>query len=198
MGEALLDHLWQSTLCAVAAGLLTLAFRRERASVHFFIWFAASAKFAVPFSLLVWIGDSLSLKAPSVLHVSPSFVAAMERLAAPANMLMNNYGAAPLANSSGLLFRGGWIIAILIWALGLTFLLYRRTLQWLQLRAITRASTPLDIDSPIPVRETTSNLEPGVFGIIAPTVLVPAGIASQLAKEQLRAILAHELCHWRR
>jgi beta-lactamase regulating signal transducer with metallopeptidase domain len=198
MGEALFDHLWQSTLCVVAAGLLTLAFRKDRASVRFLIWFAASAKFLVPFSSLVWLGGLLGSTASAMLHVSPRFAAAMERLASPTTTLMNNLGTTSLAHGSGPSFRSSWTIAVLIWALGVIFLIFRRTLQWLQLHAITRESTPLDIDSPIPVRETTSNLEPGVFGIVSPTVLVPAGIASQLAEEQLNAILAHELCHWRR
>jgi beta-lactamase regulating signal transducer with metallopeptidase domain len=198
MGEALFDHLWQSTLCAVAAGLLTLACRKDRASVRFLIWFAASAKFLVPFSFLVWLGGRLGCTAPALLHVSSSFAAAMERLASPTTTLMNDLGTTSLAHGSGASFRSSWTIAVLIWALGVSFLIFRRTLQWLHLRAITRESTPLNIDSPIPVRETTSNLEPGVFGIISPTVLVPVGIASQLAEEQLNAILAHELCHWRR
>jgi beta-lactamase regulating signal transducer with metallopeptidase domain len=198
MGEALVDHLWQSTLCAVAAGLLTLAFRKDRASVRFLIWFAASAKFLVPFSFLVWLGGLLSSTAPAMLHVSPGFAAAMERLASPTTALMKALGTSSLANDSGPSFRSSWMIAVLSWSLGVIFLILRRALQWLRLRAISRESTPLDIDSPIPVRETTSNLEPGVFGIVSPTVLLPAGIASQLAEEQLNAILTHELCHWRR
>jgi uncharacterized protein (TIGR03435 family) len=46
----------------------------------------------------------------------------------------------------------------------------------------------------------TSNtlLEPGVFGIFRPVLLLPAGITDRLTPEQLQAILAHELCHVRR
>jgi beta-lactamase regulating signal transducer with metallopeptidase domain len=198
MGEAAFDHLWQSTLCAVAAGLLVLVFRKDQARVRFLIWFAASVKFLVPFSLLVWIGGLVSSKAFAMPHVDPSFAAAMERIASPAAMLLDNFAAASLGRPSGQSLWSGWAIAFLIWLLGVIVLIYRRTVQWLQLLAITRASTPLDIDAPIPVRETTSNLEPGVFGIVSPTVLVPAGITSQLTQAQLSAILDHELCHWRR
>jgi len=60
------------------------------------------------------------------------------------------------------------------------------------------ASAPLDVDAPIPARETTGTLEPGIFGILSPTLLMPAGITNNLAPAQLDAILAHELCHWRR
>jgi uncharacterized protein (TIGR03435 family) len=41
-------------------------------------------------------------------------------------------------------------------------------------------------------------LEPGVFGIRNPILLMPAGIADRLSPAQLQAVLAHELCHVRR
>ena len=48
----MIDHLWQSTLFAMVVGLLTLAFRRNRARVRYALWFVASVKFLVPFSLI--------------------------------------------------------------------------------------------------------------------------------------------------
>ncbi len=41
-------------------------------------------------------------------------------------------------------------------------------------------------------------MEPGVFGIFRSVLLLPEGIAERLTPAQLRAILAHELCHVRR
>jgi bla regulator protein BlaR1 len=51
------DHLWQSTVCAVVAALLTLTLRRNQARVRYWLWLAASIKFLVPFSLLVALGN---------------------------------------------------------------------------------------------------------------------------------------------
>ena len=48
MSDALLDHLWQSTLFACAAALLTLAFRKNAAGIRFRILLAASLKFLLP------------------------------------------------------------------------------------------------------------------------------------------------------
>ena len=45
----LLNHLWQSTLFVAAAGLLSLVLRGNRAQVRYWLWFAASFKFLVPF-----------------------------------------------------------------------------------------------------------------------------------------------------
>src|ERR1700734_1187697 len=59
IGE-LTNHLWQSTFYAIAAGMLTLAFRRNRAQVRYWLWFSASMKFFVPFSSLMSLGSHLA------------------------------------------------------------------------------------------------------------------------------------------
>ncbi len=43
-----------------------------------------------------------------------------------------------------------------------------------------------------------ARLEPGVFGIWKPVLLLPDGIGDRLPPEQLRTVLAHELCHVQR
>jgi bla regulator protein BlaR1 len=53
------DHLWQSTLFAGVAGLLTLALRKNRARVRHWVWLAASLKFLVPLSLLIALGSQI-------------------------------------------------------------------------------------------------------------------------------------------
>src|SRR5262249_3515609 len=58
--EKLLDHLWQSTLFAIAAGLLTLLCRRNHARLRYAIWMSASLKFFIPFALLTAIGSQLA------------------------------------------------------------------------------------------------------------------------------------------
>jgi bla regulator protein blaR1 len=41
-------HLWQSTLFAGLAAVLSLAFRKQRAGIRYWIWLAASLKFLSP------------------------------------------------------------------------------------------------------------------------------------------------------
>jgi uncharacterized protein (TIGR03435 family) len=41
-------------------------------------------------------------------------------------------------------------------------------------------------------------IEPGIFGIFRPVLLLPEGVSQRLTPEQLRAIIAHEVCHVRR
>lgn len=194
MIEALTNHLWQSTAFALIAAGLALTFRHDTAHVRFGIWLTASLKFMLPFAPLIVLGEALTWKTAAPVPAA----AVLQQIAQPGSFL--SLGAVPLpahAPASGawsfwpLLLMTGWLIGSLM-------LCSRRALQWLQLRAIVRAATPFDIEAPIQVLVTQTTLEPGIFGIVHPVLLLPAGLTKQLAPQQLDAIVAHELCHWRR
>ena len=76
IGE-LTNHLWQSTLFAVAAGLLAFAFRKNRAQIRYGLWFSASLKFSDSLLLAdepseaTWDGRRLRRKLPPRLSRSP-------------------------------------------------------------------------------------------------------------------------------
>ena len=77
----LLNHLWQSSLCVGGAGLIVLALRRNSAHVRFWLWFAASIKFLIPFAALTALG-AYAL-GPMIPPVAVPTVALMEPLAKP-------------------------------------------------------------------------------------------------------------------
>jgi len=52
MTPAILDHLWQSTLVALVAGVLALSLRKASAGVRHGLWMAASLKFLIPGALV--------------------------------------------------------------------------------------------------------------------------------------------------
>ena len=60
VAPAIANHLWQSTLVAVVAALLTFILRKNQARVHYWLWLTASMKFLIPFSILVGIGSHLA------------------------------------------------------------------------------------------------------------------------------------------
>jgi bla regulator protein blaR1 len=187
------NHLWQSTLFGMAAWLLALALRPNRAAARYWIWLAASTKFLIPFSLLFRISHNLewhpvrTIARPQVANV----VDAISRPFAPSvDISIPSVMAPPLHYLPTILF-GVWLIGCLV---GAMFLL--RSLG--QIREIRRAATLLDLDLPIPVMSSSAQLEPGVFGIRKPVVLLPSGLTDLLAPAQLEAVLAHELCHVRR
>src|SRR5258708_21902477 len=57
--SSLANHLWQSTLFAGVAGLLTLTLRNNHARTRHGVWVAASCKFLIPLSVLVALGGHI-------------------------------------------------------------------------------------------------------------------------------------------
>ncbi len=183
----ILDHLWQSTLAAILAYALTLLFRNNSAGVRYWLWFAASMKFLLPFSFLAALGRM------AFVHTAPAGSIALLTRIQPAAAPFSAATATPVTE------HPAWLgLLIAIWLLGLFALAAFWFLRWRRLLAIVGSATPLAFDAPIPVRSTQLLLEPGLVGIWRPVILLPEGIAHRLSRTEIDAILAHELCHLRR
>lgn len=186
----LLDHLWQSTLFAGFVLLLTLALSNNGARVRFWLWFAASVKFLVPFAALAALGESLSRFAP-VPVIAPQPLLAMapaaERISAPVTTL---------APAGGMEFLT-WLLPAL-WVIGFALVISVRLSHSFKLRALLRNAQSLDMPAPISVKASSSLLEPGLVGIFKPVVLLPKGLLSRLSADETQSILAHELTHLKR
>lgn len=198
---AVLNHLWQSTIVVLAAALVALAMRRNRASVRHAVWFAASMKFLVPFSLLIALGGMLSWRATTspANPVAPVFVETVENIAQPFADLPSAPARAAAA-APAIAVRWPKIL-VGMWIGGGLIVIVVRVRGWLNVHAAIRASAPVALsgaDPGIAVRATPGLLEPGVIGIWRPLLLVPVGLESTLSAEQLRAVLAHERHHIRR
>jgi bla regulator protein BlaR1 len=185
-----MNHLWQSTVFAAVAGLLTLAFRRNRAQVRYWLWFCASCKFLVPFALLMSLGRLVPVRSSTPLAAHVVSVA-VEQIAQP---FPETPTFTPRSRHS--VDSIDWLP--IVWTSGFAAVVWVRFRGWLRVRAAVRASTPIDIDARFIVRSTPGLLEPGVVGWWRPTLLLPAGIFERLTSTQLEAVLAHELCHVRR
>jgi bla regulator protein blaR1 len=184
----LFDHLWQSTLFAAAAGLLTLAFRKSRARARYWLWLTASVKFLVPFSLLVALGSQVEWRAAQVgPQLELSF--AIEQVSVPAV-----HAPLPPIHHASLLPEA----LLAVWALGFAAVLFRWFVRSRALRGARRSASPLETRGTMQILSSPALLEPGVFGIRRPVLLLPAGITERLNSAQLEAIFAHELCHVRR
>ncbi len=191
IGE-LTNHLWQSTFFAVVAGLLTLAFRKNRAQVRHWLWFSASLKFLVPFSLLLSLGNHLP------------WTSAAKKIAAPAVSITMVQITQPFPNTTPFVpstpDSTDWttVALLAVWACGFATIALIRFQGWRRIRAAVRSSTLLDIPAPVEVRSSPGLLEPGVVGLFRPILLLPAGIVERVTPRQFEALLAHELCHIRR
>jgi bla regulator protein blaR1 len=186
----LANHLWQSTLFAAAVGFLTLAFRKNRASVRYGLWLAAPVKFLVPFSLLASLGSQIEWRKTPL--ASPlAFALAVDEVSRPfAPPVQTQATRGPRAAQD----RSG-TIPVYLWLCGFAVVTLPWARKWLRLRALLRSASPLDLKLPIKAMSSPSRIEPGVIGIFRPVLLIPEGIVDRLSPEQWNAILAHEMCH---
>jgi len=190
------NHLWQSTWFAIAAALLTIAFRKNRAQVRYWLWLSASIKFLIPFALLMSFGDrlwyALAARKFAAEIVAPAVSLTMVQITQPFS------DTSPYVSSAA--HTTNWIpFAILaVWVCGFSCIALMRFRGWLHIRAAVRASTPINISAAVVVSSSPGFLEPGVVGFLRPVLLLPEGILKSLTPPQLEAVLAHELCHIRR
>ena len=192
--DAAADHIWQSTIFALAAAALTLAFRRNSAAVRYWIWFAAAMKFLVPFAALAALANILPLPPP------PAAAGAFD-------------AATVLFRSSSIPSVRGATSAFLIsvWLLGVLAVLARWAWQWQRVATDARQSPPIvdgvvhdtlrriereqGIDPPTAVVASSRSIEPGVLGIRNPVLIWPRHLTAGLSDAHIDAILAHEICH---
>jgi len=171
MSAALTNHLLQSTVFAAAAGLLTLLLRNNHARNRYWIWLTASLKFLIPFSLFVELGHHLSWStAPAISH--PQLALVVNEISQPFAIPSPAAMPAPTLPVLPAIWISGTVAILIFWFI-----------RWRRVAALLRTSS--------------GQLQPGVFGIVRPTLYLPAGIADHLDDAQLNAIFAHELCHIR-
>jgi bla regulator protein BlaR1 len=187
------NHIWQSTLFAGVAGLLTLALRKNHARVRHRVWLAAACKFLVPLSALIALGGHIQWRtAPEIAPSNLSFV--MDEVSRPfmASAASSQLRATtPSAESS--------LPAVLwgIWACGFLGFACGWCIRWRRIRSAVRAASPVQLELSIRAMCSPTLLEPGVFGVFRPVLLLPQGIFERLTPAQLQAVIAHELCHIR-
>ncbi len=192
IGE-LTNHLWQTTVFGLGIALLTLVFRKNRAAVRYALWFAASIKFCIPFSLWMGLGRGVEWAPAAKSSAVHGVSLAMLQLAQP---FPKGIPATPAAIGIHI----DWVPLILlgVWLCGLAAIVWMRYRGWRRIRAAILGSTPMDFGAAVEVRASPDLLEPGVVGLFRPILLVPEGIVQRLTPLQLQAVLAHEACHVRR
>jgi bla regulator protein blaR1 len=196
MIPGLLAHLWQSTLFAGAAWLLTLALRKNQAQVRYRIWFIASVKFLVPFSLVVGLGTLVPR------HATPSpaqtgWVGVAERVGQPL-FTIPGVASRVAVTAEGANRNYLAAAALALWACGFSAIAICWLIRWKRVHALRTSAMAAKMEFPVAVMSADGLIEPGIFGIFRPVLLLPKGIEERIEREQLEAILAHELCHARR
>jgi bla regulator protein BlaR1 len=193
--DAAANHIWQSTIVALAAAGLTLAFRRNSAAVRYWIWFAAATKFLVPFAAIATVVTIVPLPEPS---------AAARGALGAATGIFHSSAIPALSGTASTL-------CISVWMLGALLVLARWAWQWQRLAADARQSPPIvdgvvhdtlrrlereqGVDAPTAVVASHRSIEPGVLGIHHPVLIWPQHLTVGLSDAHIEVILSHEVCH---
>jgi bla regulator protein BlaR1 len=206
------NHLWQSTAVAAIAGILTFVLRKNHARTRHALWFAASVKFLIPFSLLISLGTHLPAPTPSG-SANNTIYSSIDQVSQP---FAASAPIAPTAASTGRPASLNLLSQALcaIWLFGTLVILAHWAIRWRRIAQLAQAATPLRegrefnalrrmekslrMRRPLELRQSHQALEPGIFGIAHPILLWPADISAHLSDDHLEAILAHELGHVRR
>jgi len=214
IGAPLANHLWQSTLFAGTAWLLTLTLRKNHAVTRYGLWLIASVKFLIPFSLLVSLGSHLGWSKAAASTPARLFVA-MDEMSQPFTLVNPSHSAAPAALTwLELVARFLPTLLVGVWFCGGATVLFFWCLRWRRIHyalsqgqavksgrefeALRRREGGAGITRHIDLIVSSFGIEPGILGIFRPVLLLPKGISDRLTDAQLDAILAHELCHVRR
>jgi uncharacterized protein (TIGR03435 family) len=209
----LANHLWQSTIFAGTAGALTLLLRKNRAQTRYWLWLIASAKFLIPFSLLISLGSHLGWSKPASI-TQPVLTVVMQEIGQPFSASEPDLQAKPATSRPQTLpAQASVILLTTAWACGSLAVLLAWCLRWrrlvLAMRPALPANTGRELEvlrrlekasgtKPIALLSSDAALEPGIVGIVRPVLLLPAGISDRLTEPQLEAVMTHELCHVRR
>jgi bla regulator protein blaR1 len=211
MAPALGNHLWQSTLFALAAGLLAWTLRRNQARARYWLWLAASVKFLVPFSALVAMGSRLSWthalegSNKGLYFVIEGFIRPFPQ--SPVTQPASAMFLSGLARMFPTLLAVGWfcgsVAVLLVWLLRYrkisAALKHARPLrEGREVEALDRLVNVGGVRKKIDIFLSPASLEPGILGISRPALVWPEGISDRLGDAHLDAILAHEVWHVRR
>jgi hypothetical protein len=142
-GPAIGNHLWQSTLFAIVAGLLTLVLRKNHARARYWLWLSASVKFLIPFSLLVSIGGHLA-RLCGAAGTKAGLYLAMDEVTQPftqpATSLISR--STPPAASTSLIHLLP-VLLTAVWLCGFVAVLCVWYARWRRISAVVQRAVPL-------------------------------------------------------
>ncbi len=197
LGWALVHFLWQGTLITFAYWAIS----RSINSIHVKYW--------TGMGMVI-----LSLIVPVININSGTVVASTEEILVPLSNTVISYQQLDYIELLLYFINESLPYIVSFWAVIVLFLSARLIRSWMQLAAIKHECDPkiscelkqyvknvaikLDL-SIIPFLKVSQRvLVPAAYGIFKPTVLLPLSLLSQIPRNQLEAIIKHELCHLKR
>jgi beta-lactamase regulating signal transducer with metallopeptidase domain len=157
---------------------------------------AVTSQFLVPFSLLICAGEWVQSLIPARVVARPAVVNAMEQITLPfpRTQVFDATGS-PTAGH-----HANWLLVVLVavWVCGALVVAIRFGCGYWSVYAAKRGARPQELAADVPVLTSLAKIEPRIVGIFRPVLLMADEILERLTPEQLRMIVAHEMCHVRR
>jgi tetratricopeptide (TPR) repeat protein/beta-lactamase regulating signal transducer with metallopeptidase domain len=208
------NHLWQSTMFAVAAWIITLFLKKNRARIRYWLWFSVSIKFLIPFSLFISLGSFIAPEwMKTQVEVAPQ-LNIIQTINQPFNMPEMEEVYASVENAEVTSPANKLpIIIFSLWMCGSLALIINWHKRVMKVSKMARKAEPLNdkhrfdifhrikqknrMSETIQIASTRDMMEPGVFGIFRPVLFLPEGISKHINDAELEAILIHEFEHIR-
>lgn len=208
----LADHLWQATLFALLVLAASFAVRRGPARVRHTFWLLASAKFVVPAALLLLFAQQTGIDSLNPFSQQERNAELVRGITEPVSVLIYSQDLEVSAVDAG--HSKLYLALSVVWLAGCTALLLtwgmrrRKFMHALKLartiqhgrewQALMRARASLDFKGTIGLVVLPLKIEPGVWRVRNPRIVLPESVASHLDDSELETIMLHELVHIQR
>ncbi len=207
----LADHLWQATLFATVILTACFALRHGPARLRHTFWLLASAKFIIPASIFVFVAQKMGLDALPFLRAAqaPEHAALVHGISDPVSTLVN-YQLTVVATAANthneiycalsLIWIAGCAAFLLAWGIRSwkftrSLRLARTVYSGREWQALEHAQVLLGFRREVRLKISSLPIEPGVWRVWKPVIVLPDSIVNQLDDNELEAIMLHELVH---
>jgi TonB family protein len=206
------NHLWQATLISVIAFLaVSFLLRNAPGRAKYTVWLFASAKFVLPSTLLLAAFNLVGIDLSDWLRAEPRAgegTTLIAQLTAPIAYLDESVNQTTQVTSG---HNELYCVITAVWLAGALLLIgfwlmrrykYRALItdglvpgDTRERQALDRVRSWLGITRTVNLSMVSGGVEPGVWGVLRPTVLLPESMADQLSEAELEAVMMHEMIH---
>ena len=204
------NHLWQATLVFLFALAAARLLKRGAARARYIIWLIASLKFVVPSILIVFLMNQAGIKFPPLFDraAPPGSVTVIYKVAEPVFQDEESpVTSAELVRShneiycamTAVWFTGSAAFFVMWWRRRRQFSIAIRAGKVMsagrEFETLERVREWLAVKRPVKLALTPKLIEPGVWRVWRPVVVLPREMPNHLTDGELEAVMMHEMIH---
>jgi len=199
-----INHLWQSTLFAGLAFAAVLLLRKSPARARYTVWLLASTKFVLPSLLLVLVAGRLGLDFSSLLPSDRDNQTTIVQITEPIETGYIEPASDTPYSRLYMAFSATWLTVFVVllgrWirdrrGFAIAMRAGRQAYQGREAESLKRVRSWLMLGRQVRLVVSPLVTEPGVWGTLRPTIVVPETMAQGLSEAELDAVMMHELIH---